>query len=206
MNPRDSGGAGKNAVTSRERQSQGGRSTRLPRTGEPRALESDPETGLVVERILALLIDLVFAIGRHISAAVSGDEPQAPAALFGAAEKAGRIDAEPTTALAPPDGPHNVLVQLYLDTEPEEVTAVVSAALSGYREYVRQVADWITTHPSEGELLYCPCKLTGRWLKPRLPRPGWRWAGPPAHASGKRVRSRPKKTSAWSRARGAPRQ
>ncbi|MEU9288564.1 HepT-like ribonuclease domain-containing protein [Streptomyces sp. NPDC048275] len=113
-------------------------------------LESDPEAGLVVERILALLTDLAVAINKHISAAVLGEEPQTPASSFSAAEKAGMIDAELATALAPPDGPHNVLVQLYLDTEPEEVTAVVSAARSGYREYVRQVADWITDHPSEG--------------------------------------------------------
>jgi uncharacterized protein YutE (UPF0331/DUF86 family) len=113
-------------------------------------LVSNPETGLVVERILALLVDLAFAINAHVSAAVLGEEPQTPAASFGAAEKAGMIDAELATALAPPDGPHNVLVQLYLDTEPEEVTAVVSAARSAYREYVRQVADWITVHTSEG--------------------------------------------------------
>ncbi|MFC4501567.1 MULTISPECIES: DUF86 domain-containing protein [Streptomyces] len=113
-------------------------------------LESDPETGLVVERILALLIDLAFAINRHVSAAVLGEEPRTPAASFGAAEKAGLIDAELATHLTPPDGPHNVLVQLYLDTEPEEVTAVVSAARSGYREYVRQVADWITARTPAG--------------------------------------------------------
>lgn len=112
-------------------------------------LESAPDTGLVVERILALLTDLAFAINRHVSVAVSGEEPQTPAASFGAAERAGMIDAGLATALAPPDGPHNVLVQLYLDTEPEEVAAVVSAARAGYREYVRQVADWITVHAPE---------------------------------------------------------
>lgn len=112
-------------------------------------LESDPETGLVVERILALLVDLAFAINRGVSAVVLGEDPQTPAASFGAAEKVGMIDAELAAALAPPDGPHNVLVQLYLDTEPEEVTAVVSAARSEYWEYVRQVADWISAHTSE---------------------------------------------------------
>ena len=105
-------------------------------------LESDPATGLAVERILALLVDLAFAINSHVSAAVLGEVPQTSAASFGAAEKAGMIDAELAAALAPPDGPHNVLMQLYLDTEPEEVAAVVSAALSGYGEYVRQVAAW----------------------------------------------------------------
>lgn len=113
-------------------------------------LESDPATGLVIERILALLADLAFAINSQVSAAVLGEMPQATAASFGAAAKAGMIDAELATALARPDGPHHVLVQLYLDTEPEAVAAVVSAALSGYGEYVLQVARWITAHTREG--------------------------------------------------------
>jgi hypothetical protein len=46
-------------------------------------------------------------------------------------------------------GPHHVLVQLSLDSEPEEVAAVVSAALSGYGEYVRQVARWTTAQASD---------------------------------------------------------
>ncbi|MEV6544104.1 hypothetical protein [Streptomyces sp. NPDC051665] len=111
-------------------------------------LVSDPGAGLVIERILALLHDLALAINRHVSEAVSGEAPPPiPAASFGAAGRAGMIDAELATALTLADDPHHVLVQLYLDTEPEEVVAVVAAALAGYREYVRQVTDWIAVHP-----------------------------------------------------------
>ena len=107
-------------------------------------LADDPGTGLAVERVLALLNDLAFAINRHVSAGVLSEAPPlTPAASFGAAERAGLIDAELAAALAPADGPHHVLVQLCLDAEPGEVAAVVSAARSGYREYVRQVTDWI---------------------------------------------------------------
>ena len=114
-------------------------------------LENDPGAGLAVERVLALLNDLAFAINRHVSAVVLGEVPPGtPAASFGAAERAGMIDAGLATALVPEDGPHNVLVQLYLDTEPEQVDAVVSAARSGYREYVRQVTDWITASGCPG--------------------------------------------------------
>lgn len=109
-------------------------------------LDGDPATGLVVERILALLADLAFAINSQVSAAVLDEVPRSSAASFGAAAKAGMIDMAVATALAPPDGPHNVLMQLCLDSEPEEVAAVVSAALSGYREYVRQVARWAAAH------------------------------------------------------------
>ncbi|MFI6466991.1 hypothetical protein [Streptomyces sp. NPDC050528] len=108
-------------------------------------LADDPGTGLAVERVLALLNDLAFAINRHVCEGELGEAPpQTPAASFGVAERAGLIDAELAAALAPEDGPHHVLVQLCLDAEPEEVAAVVAAARSGYREYVRQVTDWIS--------------------------------------------------------------
>ncbi|MFJ3895835.1 hypothetical protein [Streptomyces sp. NPDC090083] len=109
-------------------------------------LESDPGTGLALERVLALLHDLASAINRHVCAGVLGDTPQTPAASFGAAARAGLIDGGLAAALAPADGPHHVLVQLRLDTEPGEIAAIVSAARSGYREYVRQVTHWITAN------------------------------------------------------------
>ncbi|WP_262060160.1 hypothetical protein [Streptomyces sp. STR69] len=112
-------------------------------------LAADPGAGLVIERILALLYDLAAAVNREVSTAVLGGQPTSPAASFGAAEKAGMIDAELAGALAPADGPHHVLVQLCLDTEPEQVPAIVDAARSGYREYVRQVTDWITADPGQ---------------------------------------------------------
>lgn len=105
-------------------------------------LDRDPATGLVVERILALLVDLAFAINRHVSAALLGTVPDGYAAGFAAAGRAGLIDVELAAALAPPDGPHHVLVQLHLDAEPDDVAAIVAAALIGYREYVRQVSAW----------------------------------------------------------------
>ncbi|PVX63327.1 UNVERIFIED_ORG: uncharacterized protein YutE (UPF0331/DUF86 family) [Nocardia globerula] len=111
-------------------------------------LEIDPAIGLVLERILALLVELAVAINNHVLESVLGEVPQKSADSFGAAEKAGMIDAELATALVPPEGPHNVLLQLYMDTEPEEVAAVVSAATSGYEEYVQQVTRWIEANAS----------------------------------------------------------
>lgn len=108
-------------------------------------LEADPATGLVVERILALLVDLAFAINSHVAEAELGESPPTSAAGFGAAEKVGVIDAELAAALAPAEGPHHVLVQLCLDAEPEHVASVVSAAVSGYRTYVGQVDRWVVT-------------------------------------------------------------
>lgn len=104
-------------------------------------LDRDPAAGLVIERVLALLADLAFEINCQVAAAL-GEAPETPAAAFGAAARAGLIDERLAAALIPPDGPYHVLVQLYLDTEPERVAGVVSAAVAGYREYVRQATAW----------------------------------------------------------------
>ncbi len=109
---------------------------------DPGRLARDPASGLVVERVLALLADLAFEVNCQVAAAVLGERPQTHAAALGAAVRAGLIDADLSAALAPADGPHYVQVQLYLDTEPERVAAVVSAAVAGYQEYVRLVAGW----------------------------------------------------------------
>jgi uncharacterized protein YutE (UPF0331/DUF86 family) len=101
-------------------------------------LACDPSSGLVVERMLALLADLAFEINRQAAAAL-GEAPESAAAAFGAAARAGLIDERLVMALAPFDGPHHLLVQQYLDTEPERVAGVVSDAVAAYREYVRQV-------------------------------------------------------------------
>ncbi len=105
-------------------------------------LARDPAGGVVVERTLALLADLAFEINRQVATA-HGETPETPAAAFGAAARAGLIDDRLAAALTPADGPHHVLVQLYLDTEPERVAAVVADATAGYREYARQVAAWL---------------------------------------------------------------
>ena len=114
-------------------------------------LARDPASGLVVERVLALLADLAFEVNRLVAAAVLGETPETGAAAFGAAERAGMIDAQVAAALTPPDGPHHVLVQLYLDTEPEQVAGVVSAAVAAYREYVSQVTRWTAARRSRGD-------------------------------------------------------
>lgn len=106
-------------------------------------LENDPTTGLVIERLLALLVDLAHLINRHASEVVLGVTPRTCEASFGAAAKAGMIEESLAAELAPMDGPHHVLMQLSLDADPEEAAAVVAGALTGYGEYVRQVTDWI---------------------------------------------------------------
>ncbi|MFJ6572213.1 hypothetical protein ACIQNU_32890 [Streptomyces sp. NPDC091292] len=105
-------------------------------------LEENPATGAAVERLLAVLDDLAFAINRHVAAVILGQVPQTSAASFCAAREAGLIDQRLATALVPEEGPYHVLVQLHLDSEPEAIEAIASDAIYGYREYARQVAEW----------------------------------------------------------------
>jgi hypothetical protein len=106
-------------------------------------LTSDTTTGLVVERILALLLDLAVAINREAlgASAAAGTG----AASFAEAGAAGLISRDVAAALTPDDGPHHVLLQLTLDVEPDEAAAIVAAALAAYQEYVRQVSRWLVT-------------------------------------------------------------
>ncbi|MFF2851938.1 HepT-like ribonuclease domain-containing protein [Streptomyces sp. NPDC058001] len=105
-------------------------------------LDENPATGAAVERLLAILDELAFAINRHVASVILGQVPQTSAASFGAAREAGLLDERLATALVPEEGPHNVLVQLHLDSEPEAIEAIMSDAISGYREYARQVTEW----------------------------------------------------------------
>jgi hypothetical protein len=103
-------------------------------------LTTDTTTGLVVERILALLLDLAVAINRE---AVGAPAAGTSAASFAEAGAAGLISRDVAAALTPDDGPHHVQLQLTLDVEPDEAAAVVAAALAAYQEYVRQVSRWL---------------------------------------------------------------
>ncbi|MFF0818653.1 hypothetical protein ACFYVR_26420 [Rhodococcus sp. NPDC003318] len=98
-------------------------------------LERDSASGLVIERVLANLMDMAFDINCHVSRASSGTTPATFAESCEAAVELGLIDAELASELVPVDGPHHVLMQLCLDSEPEQVEAVVARALSAFRGF-----------------------------------------------------------------------
>ena len=111
---------------------------------ESAVLESNPPLGLVVERVLWLLDDQATGINNFVAVSLTGQTPRTPVASVEAAVEAGMIDPELTPILVPAEGPNNVLMQLCLDSAPEEVDPIVSAALSGFKEYIEQVNRWIS--------------------------------------------------------------
>ncbi|MFD1812607.1 hypothetical protein [Rhodococcus gannanensis] len=104
-------------------------------------LERNSTAGLVIERVLANLMDMVFDVNCHVSGRgrTSGSfEKSCDAAIA-----AGLIDRELADALLPSEGPHHVVMQLSLDTEPELVEIVVARALVAFQEYERRAAGWV---------------------------------------------------------------
>ena len=121
-------------------------------------LSDDPTTGLVLERILALLFDLAEAVNvdagpatgrRRVIGSFAGSSGQS----FADAARAGVISSDLAADLALADGPVHVQLQLSLDSDPVEAAAVVTRALRDYRNYVQRVEAWLefeTRRPSCG--------------------------------------------------------
>ncbi|KXX63113.1 hypothetical protein [Rhodococcus sp. ACPA1] len=105
-------------------------------------LERNSTAGLVIERVLANLTDMAFDINCHVSRASSGRTPQTFSESCEGAIRSGLIDRELASELMPADGPHHVVMQLCLDTEPEQVEAVVARALSAFQEFEQRATEW----------------------------------------------------------------
>lgn len=101
---------------------------------------------MAAERILTLLVDLAFAINSHVAVAELGRAPDSYQASFALATEAGLINADLAAALTPSAGLRNVLVHGYLDVDPTQVALAIPLALQHYREFVGQVAGWVTRH------------------------------------------------------------
>jgi hypothetical protein len=102
-------------------------------------LAEQPSIGLVIERDLWLIRDLAQSI-ETIIARLHADV--ASLNSYGATVRAGVIDHALAERLEPDDGPYHVLVQLCLDSDPNEVAVVVNAAVTAFREYVRLLTSW----------------------------------------------------------------
>jgi uncharacterized protein YutE (UPF0331/DUF86 family) len=106
-------------------------------------LAAEPVTALAIERIITLLVDLAFACNSHVVAATLERTPDSYGESFDLAAEAGMIDGELAKSLRPSAGMRNVLVHAYLDVDHERVASAVPMAVEQYREYVRQVADFL---------------------------------------------------------------
>ena len=75
-----------------------------------------------------------------------GRAPDTYAESFTLAAEIGLITRELGAALAPSAGMRNVLVHGYLEIDHAQVAAATSLVQRDYRQYVRQVAQWMREH------------------------------------------------------------
>lgn len=95
-----------------------------------------------IERILTQLVELATAINEHIVGASLQRVATSYRESFELAEECGLIDKQLRDELLPSIGMRNVLVHEYLEIDLRKVAAAVPLALSGYRRYVQQVAEF----------------------------------------------------------------
>lgn len=106
-------------------------------------LRGERTTLRVVERCLAHLVDLAAQINAHAAAATSGRTPRDLTESFDLAAAAGVFEQSLADALRASAGMRNVIVHAYAELDLDRVAAAVPMAITGYREYVAQVAAFV---------------------------------------------------------------
>ena len=97
-----------------------------------------------IERILTQLVELAAAINEHIVGANLQRVATSYRESFELAEECGLIDKQLRDDLLPSVGMRNVLVHEYLEIDLRKVAMAVPLALSCYRRYVQQVAEFVS--------------------------------------------------------------
>lgn len=97
-----------------------------------------------IERILTQLVELAAAVNEHIVGARLQRVATSYRESFELAAECGLIDKQLRDDLLPSVGMRNVLVHEYLEIDLQKVAVAVPLALSCYRRYVQQVADYVS--------------------------------------------------------------
>lgn len=96
------------------------------------------------ERILTQLVDLAVSINNHITAVHLQRAPSDYRESFELAAHAGAIPQKLASELGPSVGLRNVLTHEYVEVELEIVARSIDLALDGYRQYVNEVARFLS--------------------------------------------------------------
>jgi uncharacterized protein YutE (UPF0331/DUF86 family) len=108
-----------------------------------RDLAEDRIRRYAVERILTQLVDVAVSINSHIAAAILKRAPADYRDSFALAAGAGAISEELVATLRPSVGLRNVLTHEYATVDLGVVSRSIPWAISGYREYVLEVARFL---------------------------------------------------------------
>jgi uncharacterized protein YutE (UPF0331/DUF86 family) len=97
-----------------------------------------------IERILTQLVELAAAINEHVVGARLQRVATSYRESFELAEECGLIDKQLRDDLLPSVGMRNVLMHEYLEIDLRKVAVAVPLALSCYRRYVQQAAEFVS--------------------------------------------------------------
>ncbi|WP_124708530.1 hypothetical protein [Gordonia insulae] len=105
-------------------------------------LEVNPTAGLVIERILANLLDLIVDVNTAVGQGFGARPSAGFTESCEAAIAVGLIDHVLAEELRPVEGPHHVVLQLCLDSDPGQAEAVVVRAVSAFQDFERRAIAW----------------------------------------------------------------
>ncbi len=98
------------------------------------------------ERLIQLIVDCASDINNHIVVEMGQRPAEDYASSFIRASEAGMLTAELANRLKGSGGMRNILVHEYMDIDDEKVYKVLPIALSDFKEYIRQVDNFLDKH------------------------------------------------------------
>jgi uncharacterized protein YutE (UPF0331/DUF86 family) len=98
------------------------------------------------ERLIQLIVDCASDINNHVVVEMEQRPPEDYASSFIRASEAGMLTAELANRLKGSGGMRNILVYEYMDIDDEKVYRALPIALSDFKEYIRQVDNFLEKH------------------------------------------------------------
>ena len=98
------------------------------------------------ERLIQLIVDCASDINNHVVVEMGQRPPEDYASSFIRASETGMLTAELANRLKGSGGMRNILVHEYLDIDDEKVYKALPIALSDFKEYIRQVDNFLEKH------------------------------------------------------------
>jgi len=98
------------------------------------------------ERMIQLIVECASDINNHVVVEMGQRPPEDYASSFIKASEAGLLTNELANKLKGSGGMRNILVHEYIDIDDEKVYKALSIALSDFKEYMRQVDNFLEKH------------------------------------------------------------
>lgn len=98
------------------------------------------------ERLIQLIVECASNINNHVVMEMGQRPPEDYASSFIRASETGLLTGELANRLKGSGGMRNILVHEYMDIDDEKVYRVISIVLSDFKEYMRQVDNFLEKH------------------------------------------------------------